>query len=100
MKAKSHNRDIAQGRTPSCLRVRARIPLQIGGFHVKPEGHTGIFWVREGREEREKEGDPSRRRRVCRGTGKIKHVWEVVRSSARLGCRILRRKRSEMELEG
>lgn len=72
----------------------------IGGFHVKPEGHMGIFWAREGREEREKEGNPSSRRRVYRGIGKIKNVWEVVRSSTRMGCRILRRKRREMELEG
>lgn len=98
MKAKSHNRDTAQGGTPSCLRVGARIPLQIGGFHVKPEGHMGIFWVKERREEREKEGNPSGRRRAYRGIGKIKHVWEVV-SSAGLERRALRRKR-EMKLEG
>ena len=46
----------------------------------------GIFWVKEGRGGK---GKPSKQReRVHKGIGKIRHVWEAVRSSARLKCKV------------
>lgn len=42
----------------------------------------------------------SRRRKGYQGVGKIWHVWELVRSLARLESRKLRKKRIETKLEG